>query len=157
MPGRGSLICGKSAGGCTEVTLQPPLLRSTVLPEWIIAAMLPWQPACRPGSMPSCVPTNSNTSPCFLSLQFREVNRAYYQSCRTGVSLPLVLQMGTTALPITLPSCPHLGHHKQVKHEVESRGPQAAHRHSKVCPITARRKLHPHLGMQGTLHNNSWL
>lgn len=76
MLGRGLLICGKSAGGCTEVTLQPPRLRSTVLPECIIAAMLPWQCAHRPGSMPSCVPTNCNMSvaPLPHSLHFRETN-----------------------------------------------------------------------------------
>lgn len=72
MLGRGQLICGKLAGGCTEVTLQPPLQRSTVLPECVIAAMLPWQPARRPQSMPSRVPTNSTMSPRFLTLSISE-------------------------------------------------------------------------------------
>lgn len=87
MLGRGLLICGKSAGGCTEVTVQPPLLRSTVLPECIIAAMLPWQPAHRPGSMPSCVlPTPTRHPAPSLSPFQRDKHRAYYQSCWTGVS-----------------------------------------------------------------------
>ena len=132
-------------------------------PSVVIAVTLPWQPACRPESIPSLVPTNSTNSSHFLTLSTSErqtrglLPKLQDWGLTRGQALPLVLQMGPTALPITLSSHPRCGHHAPAHHEVESGAPQATRWHSKVHPITARRNLCSKLRTQDTLHANSWL
>lgn len=76
MLGRGLLICGKSAGGCTEVTQQPPVLG--VLPECS---------NCSHAALAACPQTRIDALPCSHklhhliplphSLHFREANMGF--------------------------------------------------------------------------------
>lgn len=89
MLGRGLLICGKSAGGCNEVTAQPPVLTSAVLPKcsnYSLAALAVC-PQIRIDAFP-CSPLTPLTSSHFVnSLLFRETNMGliHYHSLRTEV------------------------------------------------------------------------
>lgn len=55
MLGRGLLICGKSASGCTEVTQQSPELGSAVLPEY---------DNCSHATLAACPQTRIDAFPC---------------------------------------------------------------------------------------------
>lgn len=147
------------------MTQQPPVLASAVLPKC---------GNCSRAALAACLPTRINAFPYShqlhhliplpCSVHFREANKGFTtiaaglgsQQRVSTVPCPANEHYCSPHHPAKLPS-PWSPQPCTAQHEVENRAPQATQWHSKVCLITARRKLHPRLGTQANLHDNSWL
>lgn len=123
MLGRGLLICGKSAGGCTELTQLSPVLGSAVLPKCS---------NCSHAALAACLQTRINAFPCSYqlhhliplshSLHFREANMGFI----TKAAGPRCPQEINTA------PCPTNGHYCSPHRAAKLPSPWSPH------PCTAR-------------------
>ena len=118
MLGRGLLICGKSAGGCTEVTQQPPVLGFAVLPEC---------DNCSHTALAACPQTRIDAFPCSHqlhhliplphSLHFREANMGFITK-----AAGLGSQEGISTAP-----CPANRHYCSPHHPAKLPSPWSPH------------------------------
>lgn len=144
MLGRDLLIRGKSAGGCTEATQQPPVLGSTVLPERSYCSYAALA-AC-PQSRIDAFPCSHQLIPLPHSLCFRETNMGFITkaaglgSQHCSLSCKWALQLSPSPCQAALASITTSMRHMKWKAGLSLR----------VWPIRGRRK-------GGTLHDNSWL